>query len=64
MTAIALQKIGQAGQVRALIALGGLVVLINYVDRGNIATAGPLIKDELGIDNTTFGLPVSAFFWT
>ena len=64
MTAIALQKIGQAGQVRALIALGGLVVLINYVDRGNIATAGPLIKDELGIDNTTFGLLVSAFFWT
>ena len=64
MTAIALQKIRQAGQVRAFIALCGPVVMINYVDRCNRATAGPLIKDELRLDNTTFGLLVSAFFWT
>ncbi len=49
---------------RWLVALAGLAVFINYVDRGNIATAGPLIKSELNLTNTEFGILVSAFFWT
>jgi len=40
-----------------------LAMFINYVDRGNLATAAPLIKDELRITNTEFGVLISAFFW-
>lgn len=47
-----------------MVVLLGLMIFINYVDRGNLATAGPLIKSEMGLTNTTFGLLVSAFFWT
>lgn len=48
---------------------GGIVVLmacaifINYVDRGNLATAAPLIKGDLRLSNTQYGILVSAFFW-
>jgi len=48
---------------RWLVLLLGLGVFINYVDRGNLATAGPLLKGELGLSNTAFGLLISAFFW-
>jgi MFS family permease len=47
-----------------MVWLLGAAVFINYVDRGNLATAGPLIKTELGLTNTEFGLLISAFFWT
>jgi MFS family permease len=47
-----------------VVVLLALAVFINYVDRGNLATAGPLIKDELGLTATQFGLLVSVFFWT
>ncbi len=42
----------------------GLAIFINYVDRGNLATAAPLMKDELGLNAVEFGVLVSAFFWT
>jgi MFS transporter, ACS family, D-galactonate transporter len=42
----------------------GISVLINYVDRGNLAVAGPLLKDELRISNTEIGVLITAFFWT
>ncbi|MBW8811790.1 MAG: MFS transporter [Caulobacterales bacterium] len=48
----------------AVVPLLALAVFINYVDRGNLATAGPLIKDELHLSASSFGLIVSAFFWT
>jgi MFS family permease len=48
-------------QITALLALA---MFINYVDRGNLATAGPLLKSELGLSATQFGLLSSAFFWT
>jgi MFS family permease len=38
-------------------------VFLNYVDRGAIAVAAPLMKGELGLTNTAFGTAVSAFFW-
>lgn len=38
-------------------------VFINYVDRGMIAVAAPLIKDEMALTATQFGIAVSAFFW-
>jgi len=54
----------RTGHARALVLLIGIAIFINYVDRGNLATAGPLIKTEMGLSNTQFGLLVSAFFWT
>ena len=41
-----------------------LVTFINYVDRGNLATAAPLLKDELHLSSTQIGLLLSAFFWS
>ena len=48
---------------RALVILLGAAVFLNYVDRGAIAVAAPLMKDELGLSATEFGTAVSAFFW-
>lgn len=48
---------------RALVILLGSAVFLNYVDRGAIAVAAPLMKGELGLSATEFGLAVSAFFW-
>src|SRR5258707_9367575 len=47
----------------ALIFLLGAAVFLNYVDRGAIAVAAPLMKGELGLSATAFGIAVSAFFW-
>lgn len=47
-----------------VVGLLALAIFINYVDRGNLATAAPLIKDQLRLSNTQIGLLLSAFFWT
>jgi MFS transporter, ACS family, D-galactonate transporter len=39
-------------------------VFINYVDRGNLAIAAPLLKNELGLSASQLGILFSAFFWT
>ncbi len=41
-----------------------LAVFINYVDRGNLATAAPLIQDELGLSATELGVLSAAFYYT
>ncbi|MFN5779429.1 MAG: MFS transporter, partial [Novosphingobium sp.] len=46
-----------------LVILIGLSVLLNYVDRGAIGIAAPLMKAELNLSATGFGTAVSAFFW-
>ena len=46
-----------------VLALLALAIFINYVDRGNLATAAPLIKGELNLSNAQYGFLVSAFFW-
>jgi MFS transporter, ACS family, D-galactonate transporter len=38
--------------------------IINYIDRGNISVAGPLIKSEFRLDATQLGLLFTAFFVT
>ena len=48
---------------RGLVLLLGAAIFLNYVDRGAIAVAAPLMKIELGLSATTFGIAVSAFFW-
>src|SRR5260370_37945824 len=47
-----------------VVPLLAVAIFINYVDRGNLATAAPLIKDQLKLSNTQIGLLLSAFFWT
>lgn len=46
-----------------VVALIALSVLLNYVDRGAIGVAAPLMKEDLKLSATGFGLAVSAFFW-
>ncbi|HEY1449199.1 MAG TPA: MFS transporter, partial [Caulobacteraceae bacterium] len=48
----------------AVVPLLALSVFINYVDRGNLATAAPLMKSELGLSAAQVGVLLSAFFWT
>jgi MFS family permease len=47
-----------------IVVLLALSVFLNYVDRGNLATAAPLMKTELGLSATQLGLLLSVFFWT
>lgn len=56
---------GQAARtsLRVLVLLLGAAVFLNYADRGAIAVAAPLMKSALRLDNTQFGIAVSAFFW-
>jgi MFS family permease len=48
----------------AVVPLLALAVFINYVDRGNLATAAPLIQGELKLSGTQLGILISAFFWS
>lgn len=47
----------------ALIFLLGAAVFLNYVDRGAIGIAAPLMKGELGLSEEAYGVAFSAFFW-
>ena len=46
----------------ALVLLLGAAVFLNYVDRGAIGIAAPLMKSELGLSEEAYGLAFSAFF--
>jgi MFS family permease len=41
-----------------------VAVLINYVDRGNLSIAAPLLKEEWHLNASVLGALFSAFFWT
>src|SRR5215475_6035021 len=47
-----------------LLILLGFAIVINYVDRGNLSIAAPVIKNELQLSATQLGLLFSAFFYT
>jgi MFS family permease len=49
------------GPVLVLLAF---CLLINYIDRGNLSIAAPLLKDEFGISASQLGILLAAFFWT
>jgi MFS family permease len=46
-----------------LVLLVTLAVFINYIDRGNLATAAPLIQDDLHLRATELGILMSAFYY-
>jgi MFS transporter, ACS family, D-galactonate transporter len=46
-----------------LVFLLGAAVFLNYVDRGAIGIAAPLMKSDLGLSEEAYGVAFSAFFW-
>jgi MFS family permease len=46
-----------------IVSLLSAAVFINYLDRGTLSTAAPLIRRELHISNVEMGVLLSAFFW-
>ncbi len=56
--------VGVAPLGRMVVPLLAVAVFINYIDRGNLATAAPLMKDELKLSGSQIGLLLSVFFWT
>ena len=53
----------KSGTSGALVLLLGAAVFLNYVDRGAIGIAAPLMKAELGLSDEAYGVAFSAFFW-
>ena len=47
----------------ALVALLSFALLINYVDRGSIGIAAPLIQTEFHLSPSQMGWVLVAFFW-
>ena len=47
-----------------LVLLMALGMFINYVDRGNLSTVGPVLQDQLHLSSTQLGSLFSAFFVT
>jgi MFS family permease len=46
-----------------LIALLSVALLINYVDRGSIAVAAPLLEKELSLSASEMGWVLAVFYW-
>jgi MFS family permease len=46
-----------------LVALLSVALLINYVDRGSIAIAAPLLVKELSLSASEMGWVLAAFYW-
>src|SRR5947208_14943271 len=49
--------------LRVLILLA-LSEFINFVDRGNLSAAAPLLKTELALSDFRLGILLAAFFWS
>jgi ACS family D-galactonate transporter-like MFS transporter len=49
------------GRVAVLLSVS---VLINYVDRGTLSIAAPILKDDLHLSASQLGVLLSSFFWT
>src|SRR5882762_133459 len=52
------------GTFAPALVLLAICVLINYVDRGNLSVAAPLLKRELGLSASQLGILFAAFFTT
>ncbi|HEX7959285.1 MAG TPA: MFS transporter, partial [Terriglobales bacterium] len=45
------------------LALLAISLLVNYVDRGNLSIAAPLLKNELHLSASQLGILFAGFFW-
>jgi MFS family permease len=55
-------RLGRSG-TSLLVLLLGAAVFLNYVDRGAVGIAAPLMTSDLRLSATEYGLIASAFFW-
>jgi ACS family D-galactonate transporter-like MFS transporter len=53
-----------SGPLRGAIILIGVAIALNYIDRGAVSVAAPLIKDAFALSNERYGVIVSSFYWT
>ena len=53
-----------SGALRGVLILMVVSVAINYIDRGSLSTAVPLLEKELALSPMQLGILLSAFFWT
>lgn len=51
-------------ELKRVAVLLGLSIFINYVDRGSLSIAAPLLKDDLHLSASQLGVLLSSFFWT
>jgi len=63
-TPLAEQPSRLSGRLSWILALLGFSIFINYIDRGNLSIAAPLLKDELHLSASQLGVLLSSFFWT
>src|ERR1700680_1455372 len=61
MTGIPAVNESRFSRVLFLLALS---VFINYLDRGNLSIAAPLLKNDFQLSATQLGVLLSSFFWT
>ena len=54
----------ESKQAARLVLLVTFAVFINYIDRGNLATAAPLIQNELHLSATQLGTLLAAFYYS
>ena len=50
--------------LRYVLPLLAFSVFINYIDRGNLSIAAPMLKDEVGMSASQLGVLLSSFFGT
>lgn len=56
-------RVSLSREARKLVLLVTAAVFINYIDRGNLATAAPLMQDDLHLTATQIGVLLSAFYF-
>ena len=54
----------KSAALKPIVLMMMAALMINYIDRGNLATAAPLIQDQLRLSSTQLGFLLSAFYWT
>ena len=64
MSSVPAERTRLTTTLRVVVILLGLSVFINYLDRGNLSIAAPMLKEELGISSAQLGFLLSAFFWS
>jgi MFS transporter, ACS family, D-galactonate transporter len=58
------QRTGIPARLKIALAHLAISAFINFIDRGNLSIAAPLLKDELALSPSKLGLLLSGFFWT
>ncbi len=53
-----------SSSAKRLVLLVTAALFINYIDRGNLATAAPLLQDELHLSASQLGFLLSAFYYS